>query len=131
MSMNNNNFKMEYLQLQEKYLKTRNPKVLGEMMLLSESVIDSLIITYAVRHRIVIPEQKIDDIKQEVYYRLIERYTRRPDWRIVKNPVGTLYFEVLKIVTQSQDKSARAQRKDDSMLSLEDLREVYDETIPL
>lgn len=129
--MNNNNFKMEYLQLQEKYLKTRNPKVLGEMMLLSEGVIEGLVVTYCLRHRVVLSNTKIEDIKQEVYYRLIERYTRRPDWRIVKNPVGTIYFEVLKVVTQSQDKSSRAQRIDDAMISLEELVECADEAVQM
>lgn len=123
-------FKEQYLKLQEQYLKTRDQNILGAMMLLSEGVIEGLVVTYCLRHRVVL-SNKIEDIKQEVYYRLIERYTRRPDWRIVKNPVGTIYFEVLKVVTQSQDKSSRAQRIDDAMISLEELVECADEAVQM
>lgn len=124
-------FKEQYLELQEQYLKTRDQNILGAMMLLSEGVIEGLVVTYCLRHRVVLSNTKIEDIKQEVYYRLIERYTRRPDWRIVKNPVGTIYFEVLKVVTQSQDKSSRAQRIDDAMISLEELVECADEAVQM
>lgn len=124
-------FKEQYLKLQEQYLKTRDQNILGAMMLLSEGVIEGLVVTYCLRHRVVLSNTKIEDIKQEVYYRLIERYTRRPDWRIVKNPVGTIYFEVLKVVTQSQDKSSRAQRIDDAMISLEELVECADEAVQM
>ena len=108
--------------LQEKYYKTNDKKVLEEMYLLLLEFYRNYIIDYARKRGLKFTKETIDDLKTEMAERTISHYLKNPNFRIEKlSSYG--YFDFIKIITQN--------KTEDRNFSLEQLVENYDDNEPI
>ena len=111
-----------FADLQEKYYKTNNKKVLEEMYLLLLEFYRNYITDYARKRGLKFTKEKIDDLKVEMAERTISHYLKNPNFRIEKlSSYG--YFDFIKIITQN--------KAEDKNFSLEQLVENYDDNEPV
>lgn len=111
-----------FTELQNKYYKTNNKKVLEEMYLLLLEFYRNYITDYARKRGLKFTKEKIDDLKTEMAERTISHYLKKPDFRIEKlSSYG--YFDFIKIITQN--------KTEDRNFSLEQLVENYDDNEPI
>ena len=111
-----------FADLQEKYYKTNNKKVLEEMYLLLLEFYKNYITDYARKRGLKFTKETIDDLKIEMAERTISHYLKKPDFRIEKlSSYG--YFDFIKIITQN--------KTEDRNFSLEQLIENYDDNEPV
>ena len=110
-----------FADLQEKYYKTNNKKVLEEMYLLLLEFYRNYITDYARKRGLKFTKETIDDLRTEMAERTISHYLKKPDFRIEKlSSYG--YFDFIKIITQN--------KTEDRNFSLEQLVENYDDNEP-
>ena len=108
--------------LQNKYYKTNDKKVLEEMYLLLLEFYRNYITDYAKKRGLKFTKEKIDDLRTEMAERTISHYLKNPDFRIEKlSSYG--YFDFIKIITQN--------KTEDKNFSLEQLVENYDDNEPV
>ena len=108
--------------LQNKYYKTNDKKVLEEMYLLLLEFYKNYIIDYAIKRGLKFPKETVDDLKTEMAERTILHYLKNPDFRIEQlSSYG--YFDFIKIITQN--------KTEDRNFSLEQLIENYDDNEPV
>ena len=111
-----------FADLQEKYYKTNNKKVLEEMYLLLLEFYRNYITDYAKKRGLKFAKETIDDLRTEMAERTILHYLKKPDFRIEKlSSYG--YFDFIKIITQN--------KTEDKNFSLEQLVENYDDNEPV
>ena len=111
-----------FADLQNKYHKTNNKKVLEEMYLLLLEFYKNYINDYARKRGLKFSKEKVDDLKVEMAERTISHYLKNPNFRIEKlSSYG--YFDFIKIITQS--------KTEDKNFSLEQLVEDYDDNEPV
>ena len=111
-----------FADLQEKYYKTNNKKVLEEMYLLLLEFYRNYITDYARKRGLKFTKETIDDLRTEMAERTISHYLKKPDFRIEKlSSYG--YFDFIKIITQN--------KTEDRNFSLEQLIENYDDNEPV
>ena len=111
-----------FADLQEKYYKTNNKKVLEEMYLLLLEFYRNYITDYARKRGLKFTKETIDDLRTEMAERTITHYLKKPDFRIEKlSSYG--YFDFIKIITQN--------KTEDRNFSLEQLIENYDDNEPV
>ena len=111
-----------FADLQEKYYKTNNKKVLEEMYLLLLEFYRNYITDYAKKRGLKFTKETIDDLRTEMAERTILHYLKKPDFRIEKlSSYG--YFDFIKIITQN--------KTEDKNFSLEQLVENYDDNEPV
>ena len=111
-----------FADLQEKYYKTNNKKVLEEMYLLLLEFYKNYITDYARKRGLKFTKETIDDLRTEMAERTISHYLKKPDFRIEKlSSYG--YFDFIKIITQN--------KTEDRNFSLEQLVENYDDNEPV
>ena len=108
--------------LQNKYYKTNDKKVLEEMYLLLLEFYRNYITDYARKRGLKFTKEKIDDLKVEMAERTISHYLKNPDFRI-ENLSSYGYFDFIKIITQN--------KTEDKNFSLEQLVENYDDNEPV
>ena len=110
-----------FADLQNKYYKTNNKKVLEEMYLLLLEFYRNYITDYARKRGLKFTKETIDDLRTEMAERTISHYLKNPDFRIEKlSSYG--YFDFIKIITQN--------KTEDKNFSLEELFENYDDNEP-
>ena len=110
-----------FADLQNKYYKTNNKKVLEEMYLLLLEFYRNYITDYARKRGLKFTKETIDDLRTEMAERTISHYLKKPDFRIDKlSSYG--YFDFIKIITQN--------KTEDKNFSLEQLIENYDDNEP-
>ena len=108
--------------LQNKYYKTNDKKILEEMYLLLLEFYRNYITDYARKRGLKFTKEKIDDLRTEMAERTISHYLKKPDFRIEKlSSYG--YFDFIKIITQN--------KTEDKNFSLEQLVENYDDNEPV
>ena len=108
--------------LQNKYYKTNDKKVLEEMYLLLLEFYRNYITDYARKRGLKFTKEKIDDLRVEMAERTISHYLKNPHFRIEKlSSYG--YFDFIKIITQN--------KTEDKNFSLEQLFENYDDNEPI
>ena len=108
--------------LQNKYYKTNDKKILEEMYLLLLEFYRNYITDYARKRGLKFTKEKIDDLRTEMAERTISHYLKNPDFRIEKlSSYG--YFDFIKIITQN--------KTEDKNFSLEQLVENYDDNEPI
>ena len=108
--------------LQNKYYKTNDKKILEEMYLLLLEFYRNYITDYARKRGLKFTKEKIDDLRTEMAERTISHYLKKPDFRIEKlSSYG--YFDFIKIITQN--------KTEDRNFSLEQLVENYDDNEPV
>ena len=111
-----------FADLQEKYYKTNDKKILEEMYLLLLEFYRNYIIDYARKRGLKFTKEKIDDLRTEMAERTISHYLKNPHFRIEKlSAYG--YFDFIKIVVQN--------KTEDKNFSLEQLIEGYDDNEPI
>ena len=111
-----------FADLQEKYYKTNNKKVLEEMYLLLLEFYRNYITDYARKRGLKFTKEKIDDLRTEMAERRISHYLKKPNFRIEKlSSYG--YFDFIKIITQN--------KTEDKNFSLEQLVENYNDNEPV
>lgn len=111
-----------FAELQDKYYKTNDKKVLEEMYLLLLEFYKNYINDYARKRGLKFSKEKIDDLKVEMAERTISHYLKNPNFRIEQlSSYG--YFDFIKIITQN--------KTEDRNLSLEQLVENYDDNEPV
>ena len=111
-----------FADLQEKYYKTNDKKVLEEMYLLLLEFYRNYINDYARERGLKFTKETIDDLRIEMAERTISHYLKNPDFRIEKlSSYG--YFDFIKIITQN--------KSEDRNFSLEQLIENYDDNEPV
>ena len=110
-----------FADLQNKYYKTNNKKVLEEMYLLLLEFYRNYITDYARKRGLKFTKETIDDLRTEMAERTISHYLKKPDFRIEKlSSYG--YFDFIKIITQNKTEHKN--------FSLEQLIENYDDNEP-
>ena len=108
--------------LQNKYYKTNDKKVLEEMYLLLLEFYRNYITDYARKRGLKFTKEKIDDLRTEMAERTISHYLKNPHFRIEKlSSYG--YFDFIKVITQN--------KTEDRNFSLEQLIENYDDNEPV
>ena len=108
--------------LQNKYYKTNDKKVLEEMYLLLLEFYRNYITDYARKRGLKFTKEKIDDLRTEMAERTISHYLKNPNFRIEKlSSYG--YFDFIKVITQN--------KTEDRNFSLEQLIENYDDNEPV
>lgn len=111
-----------FAELQNKYYKTNDKKVLEEMYLLLLEFYRNYITDYARKRGLKFTKEKVDDLKVEMAERTISHYLKNPNFRIEKlSSYG--YFDFIKIITQD--------KTEDRNFSLEQLIENYDDNEPV
>lgn len=111
-----------FAELQDKYYKTNDKKVLEEMYLLLLEFYRNYITDYARKRGLKFSKEKVDDLKVEMAERTISHYLKNPNFRIEQlSSYG--YFDFIKIITQN--------KTEDRNLSLEQLVENYDDNEPV
>lgn len=109
-------------ELQNKYYKSNDKKVLEEMYLLLLDFFRNYINDYAKKRGLKFSKEKVDDLKVEMAERTISHYLKNPNFRIEKlSSYG--YFDFIKIITQN--------KTEDRNFSLEQLVENYDDNEPI
>ena len=108
--------------LQEKYYKTNDKKILEEMYVLLLEFYRNYITDYARKRGLKFTKEKIDDLRTEMAERTVSHYLKNPNFRIEKlSSYG--YFDFIKIITQN--------KVEDKNFSLEQLVEGYDNNEPV
>ena len=108
--------------LQDKYYKTNDKKILEEMYLLLLEFYRNYITDYARKRGLKFTKETIDDLRTEMAERTISHYLKNPNFRIEKlSAYG--YFDFIKIITQN--------KTEDKNFSLEQLVENYDDNEPV
>ena len=108
--------------LQEKYYKTNDKKILEEMYVLLLEFYRNYITDYARKRGLKFTKETIDDLKVEMAERTISHYLKNPNFRIEKlSAYG--YFDFIKIITQN--------KTEEKNFSLEKLVENYDDNEPI
>ena len=108
--------------LQNKYYKNSDRKILEEMYLLLLEFYRNYINDYARKRCLKFVKEKIDDLRSEMAERTISHYLKNPNFRIEKlSSYG--YFDFIKIITQN--------KTEDKNFSLEQLVENYDDNEPI
>ena len=111
-----------FADLQNKYYKTNDKKVLEEMYLLLLEFYRNYITDYARKRGLKFAKETIDDLRTEMAERTISHYLKNPNFRIEKlSSYG--YFDFIKIITQN--------KTEDKNFSLEQLVENYDDNEPI
>ena len=111
-----------FADLQEKYYKTNDKKVLEEIYLLLLEFYRNYINDYARKRGLKFTKEKIDDLRAEMAERTVSHYLKNPNFRIEKlSSYG--YFDFIKIITQN--------KTEDKNFSLEQLVEGYDDNEPV
>ena len=111
-----------FADLQEKYYKTNDKKILEKMYLLLLEFYRNYITDYARKRGLKFTKEKIDDLRAEMAERTISHYLKNPNFRIEKlSSYG--YFDFIKIITQN--------KTEDKNFSLEKLVENYDDNEPV
>ena len=111
-----------FADLQDKYYKTNDKKVLEEMYLLLLEFYRNYINDYARKRGLKFTKETIDDLRAEMAERTISHYLKNPNFRIEKlSSYG--YFDFIKIITQN--------KAEDRNFSLELLVENYDDNEPV
>ena len=111
-----------FADLQNKYYKTNDKKVLEEMYLLLLEFYRNYITDYARKRGLKFTKETIDDLKVEMAERTISHYLKNPNFRIEKlSAYG--YFDFIKIITQN--------KTEEKNFSLEKLVENYDDNEPI
>ena len=111
-----------FADLQEKYYKTNDKKVLEEIYLLLLEFYKNYITDYARKRGLKFTKEKIDDLRAEMAERTVSHYLKNPNFRIEKlSSYG--YFDFIKIITQN--------KTEDKNFSLEKLVENYDDNEPV
>ena len=106
-----------FANLQDKYYKTNNKKILEEMYLLLLEFYRNYITDYARKRGLKFTKEKIDDLRTEMAERTVSHYLKNPNFTIGKlSSYG--YFDFIKIITQN--------KTEDKNFSLEQLVENYD-----
>ena len=106
-----------FADLQDKYYKTNDKKILEEMYVLLLEFYRNYITDYAKKRGLKFTKEKIDDLKVEMAERTVSHYLKNPNFRIEKlSSYG--YFDFIKIITQN--------KTEDKNFSLEQLVENYD-----
>ena len=108
--------------LQDKYYKTNNKKVLEEMYLLLLEFYKNYITDYARKRGLKFAKETVNDLKVEMAERTISHYLKNPNFRI-ENLSAYGYFDFIKIITQN--------KTEDKNFSLEQLVENYDDNEPI
>ena len=108
--------------LQDKYYKTTNKKVLEEMYLLLLEFYKNYITDYARKRGLKFAKETVNDLKVEMAERTISHYLKNPNFRI-ENLSAYGYFDFIKIITQN--------KTEDKNFSLEQLVENYDDNEPI
>ena len=108
--------------LQNKYYKTNDKKVLEEMYVLLLEFYRNYITDYARKRGLKFAKETIDDLRTEMAERTISHYLKNPDFRI-ENLSAYGYFDFIKIITQN--------KTEDKNFSLEQLVENYDDNEPI
>lgn len=111
-----------FAELQDKYYKTGNKKILEEMYLLLLEFYKNYIIDYARKRGLKFSKEKVDDLKVEMAERTVSHYLKNPHFRI-ENISAYGYFDFIKIITQN--------KTEDKNFSIEQLIENYDENEPI
>ena len=111
-----------FADLQEKYYKTNNKKVLEEMYVLLLEFYRNYIVDYARKRGLKFTKETIDDLRAEMAERTISHYLKNPNFRI-ENLSAYGYFDFIKIITQN--------KAEDKNFSLEQLVENYDDNEPI
>ena len=111
-----------FADLQEKYYKTNNKKILEEMYLLLLEFYRNYITDYARKRGLKFTKETVDDLRTEMAERTISHYLKKPDFRI-ENLSAYGYFDFIKIITQN--------KTEDKNFSLEQLAENYDDNEPV
>ena len=108
--------------LQNKYYKTNDKKILEEMYLLLLEFYRNYITDYARKRGLKFTKEKIDDLRTEMAERTISHYLKNPNFRIEKlSSYG--YFDFIKIIVQN--------KTEDKNFSLEQLVENYNDNEPV
>ena len=111
-----------FADLQEKYYKSNDKKILEEMYVLLLEFYRNYITDYAKKRGLKFTKEKIDDLKTEMAERTISHYLKNPNFRIEKlSAYG--YFDFIKIITQN--------KTEEKNFSLEKLVENYDDNEPI
>ena len=111
-----------FANLQNKYYKTNDKKVLVEMYLLLLEFYRNYITDYARKRGLKFTKEKIDDLRAEMAERTVSHYLKNPNFRIEKlSSYG--YFDFIKIITQN--------KAEDRNFSLEQLVENYNDNEPI
>ena len=111
-----------FADLQNKYYKTNDKKVLEEMYLWLLEFYRNYITDYARKRGLKFTKEKIDDLRTEMAERTISHYLKNPNFRIEKlSSYG--YFDFIKVITQN--------KTEDKNFSLEQLVENYDDNEPV
>ena len=111
-----------FANLQNKYYKTNDKKILEEMYLLLLEFYKNYITDYARKRGLKFTKEKVDDLRAEMAERTVSHYLKNPNFRIEKlSSYG--YFDFIKIITQN--------KTEDKNLSLEKLVEGYDDNEPI
>lgn len=111
-----------FAELQDKYYKTNDKKVLEEMYLLLLEFYRNYITDYVRKRGLKFTKEKVDDLKVEMAERTISHYLKNPNFRIEQlSSYG--YFDFIKIITQN--------KTEDRNFSLEQLVENYDDNEPV
>lgn len=109
-------------ELQNKYYKTNNKKVLEEMYLLLLEFYKNYITDYARKRGLKFAKETVDDLRTEMAERTISHYLKNPHFRIEQlSSYG--YFDFIKIITQN--------KTEDKNFSLEQIIENYDDNEPV
>ena len=108
--------------LQDKYYKTNDKKVLEEMYLLLLEFYKNYITDYARKRGLKFAKETVNDLKVEMAERTISHYLKNPNFRI-ENLSAYGYFDFIKIITQN--------KIEDKNFSLEQLIENYDDNEPI
>ena len=108
--------------LQDKYYKTNDKKVLEEMYLLLLEFYKNYITDYARKRGLKFAKETVDDLKVEMAERTISHYLKNQNFRI-ENLSAYGYFDFIKIITQN--------KTEDKNFSLEQLVENYDDNEPI
>lgn len=111
-----------FAELQEKYYKTNDKKILEEMYLLLLEFYKNYITDYARKRGLKFSKETIDDLKVEMAERTISHYLKNPHFRI-ENLSAYGYFDFIKIITQN--------KTEDRNFSLEQLVENYSDNEPV
>lgn len=108
--------------LQDKYYKTNDKRVLEKMYLLLLEFYKNYITDYARKRGLKFTKEKIDDLRTEMAERTISHYLKNPKFRIEQlSSYG--YFDFIKIITQN--------KTEEKNLSTEQLVENYDNNEPV
>lgn len=120
----NKNDNLEYLVLQEKYLKNRkDEKTLGQMMVFVYEISIKLTKKYLNKNKLHLDIQDVEDIASNTMTRILKRYKTNSTWRMETNPIGSIYFDWFKTITKEENLESLQQKFECNMQSWEEYME--------